>query len=82
MASSRASARADDEVGVGVDLDDGLHQASRRPCASACIEHGERLVKIEGRAERSEVEVEMGHLDRDVGLDPDDDGLGAAQTGR
>jgi hypothetical protein len=45
------------------------------------IEHRERLVEIEGRVERLEVQVELHHRDRDVGLDADDHGLRAAQPG-
>jgi hypothetical protein len=45
------------------------------------VEHRERLVEIERRVERLEVQVELHHRDRDVGLDPDDQGLCAAQPG-
>ena len=45
------------------------------------VEHGERLVEIQRRVERLEVEVELHHRDRDVGLDPDDHGLCTAQPG-
>jgi hypothetical protein len=43
------------------------------------VEHRERLVEIERGVERLEVQVELHHGDRHVGLDPDDQGLGAAQ---
>jgi hypothetical protein len=46
------------------------------------IEHRERLVEIERRVEWLEVQVELHHRDRDVGLDPDDQGLRPAQPGR
>jgi hypothetical protein len=45
------------------------------------VEHRERLVEIERRVERLEVQVEVHHCDRDIGLDPDDDGLCAAEPG-
>jgi hypothetical protein len=45
------------------------------------VEHRERLVEIERRMEWLEVQVELHHRDRDVGLDPDDHGFGAAQPG-
>jgi hypothetical protein len=45
------------------------------------VERGERLVEIERGVERLEVQVELHHRDRDVGLDPDDHGLCAAQPG-
>jgi hypothetical protein len=45
------------------------------------VEHRERLVEIERRVERLEVQVELHHRDRHVGLDADDQGLGAAQPG-
>jgi hypothetical protein len=45
------------------------------------IEHRERLVEIECRVERLEVQLELHHCDRDVGLDPDDHGLRAAEPG-
>jgi hypothetical protein len=43
------------------------------------VEHRERLVEVERRVERLEVQVELHHRDRDVGLDPDDHGLRAAE---
>jgi hypothetical protein len=45
------------------------------------VEHRKRLVEVERRVERLEVQVELHHRDRDVGLDPDDHGLCAAQPG-
>jgi hypothetical protein len=45
------------------------------------FEHRERLVEIERRVEGREVQLELHHRDRDVGLDPDDDGRRAAQPG-
>ena len=45
------------------------------------VEPRERFVEIERRSERLEVQVELHHRDRHVGLDPDDHGLCAAQPG-
>src|SRR5919202_2950077 len=45
------------------------------------VEPRERLVEIERRVERLEVQLELHHRDRDVGLDPDDHGLRAAEPG-
>jgi hypothetical protein len=45
------------------------------------VEHRERLVETERRVERLEVQVELHHRDRHIGLDPDDHGLCAAQPG-
>src|SRR5919108_1240646 len=42
-------------------------------------EHRERLVEIQCRVERLEVQIELHHRDGDVGLDPDDDGLGSTK---
>jgi hypothetical protein len=43
------------------------------------VEHREGLVEIERGVERLEVQVELHHRDRNVGLDADDQGLCAAQ---
>jgi hypothetical protein len=45
------------------------------------VQHREGLVEIERRVERLEVQVELHHRDRHVGLDPDDQRLGAAEPG-
>jgi hypothetical protein len=45
------------------------------------VEHAERLVEVERRMERLEVQVELHHRDRNVRLDPDDHGLCAPQPG-
>jgi hypothetical protein len=45
------------------------------------VEHRERLVEVERRVERLEVQVELHHRDRHVGLDSDDQCLCAAEPG-
>src|ERR671915_514697 len=45
-------------------------------------EQSERFVEVERGLERLQVEVELHHGDRDVGLDADDDRGGAAKSGR
>src|SRR3954471_23289677 len=44
------------------------------------VEQGQRLLQVERRLQRLEVEAELHHRNRDVGLDADDDGHGAAQA--
>src|SRR3954451_15593636 len=44
------------------------------------VEQGQRLLQVERRLQRLEVEAELLHGHRDVGLDADDDGHGAAQA--
>src|ERR671932_2235453 len=53
------------------------------PAVPLCelVEHCDRLVEVEGSAKRLEVEVEVHHCDRDVGLDADDHGFGPPQPG-
>src|SRR3954471_18562069 len=44
------------------------------------VEQGQRLLQVERRLQRLEVEAELDHGHRDVRLDADDDGHGAAQA--
>src|SRR5919202_3865550 len=80
VASARPSARAgtmsESEV-MGTRISSPILAVPPRPS----VEHRERLVEIERRVERLEVQVELHHRYRDVGLDTDDHGLRAAEPG-
>src|SRR5207245_4906916 len=45
------------------------------------VEEGEPFLEIERGRDALEREAELDHREGDLGLDPDDDGLGAAQAG-
>src|SRR3954447_3135668 len=47
---------------------------------SQAIEERDRLVEVERHAQRLQVETELHHCDRHIGLDADDDRRGAAQA--
>src|ERR671930_1407571 len=78
VASARPCARAgtmSESETIGTRISSPILGIPPRPS----VEHRERLVEIERRVKRLEVQVELHHRDRDVGLDPDDHGLCAAQ---
>src|SRR5215217_4320457 len=79
VASARASARAATRSASAL-ISTTTSSSICRLCPEP-VEDGEGLVEIEGRSERCKVEVEMGHRDRNIGLDPDNDRLGAAKAG-
>src|SRR5919202_5076914 len=74
--SARAGTMSESEV-MGTRISSPIPGVPPRPS----VEHRERLVEIEHRVERLEVQVELHHRDRDVGLDPDDHGLRPAEPG-
>src|ERR1041385_9042183 len=77
-ASSRPWARAgtmSESESIGTRTSSPILGGPPRPS----VEHREGLVEIERGVERLEVQVELHHRDRNVGLDADDQGLCAAQ---
>ena len=76
---ARALARGHD-VGVGLDRDPALSLHRRRGSFSWSLQQREPLLEVQRRLHVLELHAELDHRERDLGLDADDHGLGAAQA--